>query len=106
MSQDKRKRLARLEAAFEEGGGRGVELADEIDALRAELAEDQPRWPTIEVNELSADDCDALDLDETLRDTGGRPYVRVTVTFADRIETSYVGVLESARISPEHVQEV
>lgn len=28
-------RLASLEAAFDEAGGRGVDLAEEIDALRA-----------------------------------------------------------------------
>lgn len=36
----KRQRLAELEAEFEAAGGRGVELADEIDALRSELSED------------------------------------------------------------------
>jgi hypothetical protein len=35
--EDKRAELARLEAAFKEAGGRGVELADRIDALRAEV---------------------------------------------------------------------
>lgn len=34
---EKEARLERLEAAFDWSGGRGVELADEIDALRAEL---------------------------------------------------------------------
>jgi hypothetical protein len=32
-----RKRLAELELIFEYNGGRGVELADEIDALRADI---------------------------------------------------------------------
>lgn len=34
---EKLERLARLEAAFEAAGGRGIELADEIDELREEL---------------------------------------------------------------------
>lgn len=35
-----REELAELEADFERAGGRGVELADRIDALREELGED------------------------------------------------------------------
>jgi hypothetical protein len=34
--------LARLEAAFDEAGGRGVDIADQIDRLRAELAPEDP----------------------------------------------------------------
>ena len=34
-----RAELARLEATFAEAGGRGVELAEQIDELRAELGE-------------------------------------------------------------------
>lgn len=37
----KREELARLEAEFAAAGGRGVELADRIDALRAELGNDE-----------------------------------------------------------------
>jgi len=37
---ERRKELARLEAAFEEAGGRGVELAERIDELRAQLGEE------------------------------------------------------------------
>lgn len=37
QTERKRARLAKLEADFEKAGGRGVELADEIDALRREL---------------------------------------------------------------------
>lgn len=36
-TSEKFSELARLEAAFDEAGGRGVELADRIDALREEL---------------------------------------------------------------------
>lgn len=35
--ESKREELNRLEAAFAEAGGRGVELADRIDALRADI---------------------------------------------------------------------
>lgn len=35
--QQQHARLTKLEAAFDQAGGRGVELADEIDTLRVEL---------------------------------------------------------------------
>jgi hypothetical protein len=49
----KREELAALETEFEAAGGRGVELADQIDALRAEVAIEQavagmPQHPRIE----------------------------------------------------------
>jgi len=38
LSEQERKRLEHLEAAFESVGGRGVDLADEIDVLRLKEA--------------------------------------------------------------------
>lgn len=67
------------------------------------------RTPVIRVRELSADECDERGLDETLRDTGGSPYVLVTVTYrhaAPHASTDFVAVLGEARISPEYLQEV
>ena len=39
--QEKRERLARMEAGFEAQGGRNVALAESIDELRAEIDEDE-----------------------------------------------------------------
>lgn len=39
MASDKRAELERLEAAFEEAGGRGIDLAERIDELREELGD-------------------------------------------------------------------
>lgn len=45
----KRAELADLVAEFEAAGGRGVELAEAIDALRSELGEDEPQTYRIEI---------------------------------------------------------
>jgi hypothetical protein len=45
----KRAELAELLAEFDAAGGRGVELAEAIDALRTELGEDEPQTYRIEV---------------------------------------------------------
>jgi hypothetical protein len=37
MTNDPRKRLTELEAAFKEAGGRGVELAEELDQVREQV---------------------------------------------------------------------
>jgi hypothetical protein len=81
----------------------GTNVTDRSDTPAVWLQDD---IPDISVVELSAEECDVLDLDETLRESGGFPYVRVTISTSSIGEHSYVGRLTEARISPEHIQEV
>lgn len=64
LSKKEQKRLAELEAQFEVAGGRGIELAEEIDELKARRDEPERAVEVYESLLAAADGGDAVYLDD------------------------------------------